>query len=115
MSACDCGHDGMPPNWHMTPCPIKSAYFDGLRVGQSQGRAEGLAEMEHRREDPMSGAVLVAACENELINLCISTRPTRCPGRLHYHWGQIEAACDRCGARCGIAVADWIEVVPRQE
>lgn len=35
---------------------------------------------------------------------------TRCPGRLRFRWGQSEAPCDTCGARCGVAVADWVEV-----
>lgn len=52
-------------------------------------------------------AVLVARCENV-------TEPdgTPCPGRLRYHWGQSDAACDTCGGRCGIAVANWERVEP---
>ena len=53
----------------------------------------------------MSDAVLVAHCENEK-----APDYTRCTGRLRFRWGQSQAACDTCGAYCGIAVADWVEV-----
>lgn len=50
--------------------------------------------------------VLIARCENYREDL---DQP--CTGRLRYRWGQIEAACDTCGGFCGVAVADWVEVV----
>lgn len=37
-------------------------------------------------------------------------RERRCDGVLRYRWGQTEAACNVCAARCGIAVADWTSV-----
>jgi hypothetical protein len=53
--------------------------------------------------------VLVASCDN--------VTPTHdgfegapCSGHLRYRWGMIEAACDTCGGRCGIAVASWVAV-----
>lgn len=54
-----------------------------------------------------SGAdrVLVAACENYREDL---DQP--CTGLARYRWGQIEAPCDTCGGRCGIAVAAWLRV-----
>lgn len=54
------------------------------------------------------GAVtLVARCEN-----VDETTEARCTGRLRFTWGMPEAACDACGARCGIAVAEWLRVEP---
>lgn len=59
----------------------------------------------------MNDAVLVARCENELVDLTRSATLIRCDGHLRYRWGQAQAACDTCGAYCGIAVAEWLEVV----
>jgi hypothetical protein len=52
-------------------------------------------------------SVLVARCEN-----VHEPDGTPCTGRLSFRWGQSDAACDTCGARCGIAVADWLAVHP---
>jgi hypothetical protein len=52
-------------------------------------------------------SVLVARCEN-----VHEPDGTPCTGRLAFRWGQSEAACDTCGGRCGIAVADWLTVQP---
>lgn len=54
-----------------------------------------------------SGAdrVLLAACEG-----VSEPDGTPCTGLARYRWGQIEAPCDTCGGRCGIAVAAWLRV-----
>jgi hypothetical protein len=60
--------------------------------------------------DQLAPLTLIARCTN------VSEPDGRdCPGLLRYLWGQIEAACDTCGARCGIAVALWIDVQPSSE
>jgi hypothetical protein len=45
--------------------------------------------------------VLIAKCENEI------EQSDFCDGELRFEWGMGQAACDTCGAWCGIAVADW--------
>lgn len=49
---------------------------------------------------------LLAHCDNVTDDF----KGGRCPGLLRYRWGQSDAACDTCGARCGIAVATWARV-----
>jgi hypothetical protein len=58
--------------------------------------------------------------DNELIARCENVTgygedETSCPGLLHFRWGMSQAACDVCGAWCGVAVADWVEVVSGQQ
>lgn len=53
----------------------------------------------------MARAVLVATCDNR-----IEPEGKGCIGLIRYAWGQTEGVCDRCGGRCGIAVADWSHV-----
>jgi hypothetical protein len=54
----------------------------------------------------MTSPVLLARCENR-----VEPDGSHCPGLLRFRWGQSQAACDACGAFCGIAVADWLEVI----
>jgi hypothetical protein len=54
-----------------------------------------------------TATVLIARCEN-----LQEPDGAPCPGRLTFRWGQSDAACDTCGARCGVAVAAWLAVQP---
>lgn len=53
--------------------------------------------------------VLIARCGNDLWELSRGAAPvmTRCAGLLRFRWGMTQAACDTCGAWCGVAVANW--------
>jgi hypothetical protein len=61
-----------------------------------------LRHLAHRHDGARE---LVAECGNR-----IEPDGHRCVGQLRYRWGMTEAACDACGARCGIAVAEWLTV-----
>lgn len=49
--------------------------------------------------------ILVATCEN-----LIEPEGRHCIGFVRYRRGESDAACDTCGGRCGIAVAEWSHV-----
>lgn len=45
-----------------------------------------------------------APCQNDL-DMDVEPYFYQCQGTLHFQVGDIQTACDRCGARCGWAVA----------
>jgi hypothetical protein len=77
---------------------------------------EDIWERQARTLDELGYEILPkreAPAVPELVALCGNVDEfdgTHCSGRLRYRWGQTEAACDTCGARCGIAVARWESV-----
>jgi hypothetical protein len=53
----------------------------------------------------VNGATLYARCDH--VN---EATDEQCSGQLMFWWGVTQAACDKCGAWCGISVAHWTEV-----
>lgn len=77
---------------------------DGLVVPHSESGTLDVCEGTGRAPLP-ARPVLVARCTNYLEDV-----DAPCAGLMRFRWGQSEAACHACGARCGVAVADWLRV-----
>lgn len=55
----------------------------------------------------------VAICENDIDRE--DGGVDRCPGRLHFKQGDLEAPCDTCGGRCGWMVATSVHAQAARE